>query len=238
MQTRLRAVVALSMLALGASLTLVPSGAQAAPAKPKMGTCHQLTVAQAEAAHETKPAIACTKRHNTWTFAVVQGPADLAAWNGDAYGRLGVLCQKPFERTLGGTALKRAQTAYALLWFTPTAEQLAAGQRWIRCDLALFTTKSLPSLPKLTRPVLSDGIAESERLCLTARGFATTCTTKHAYRSFSAFKVARVSYPTEQEFLALARARCRKGWDYVTWPGPITWSSGHRVLTCYDKTRR
>lgn len=238
MQTRLRAVVALTMLALGASVTLVPSGAQAAPPPPKVGTCHRLTVAQAAAAHDTKRAVSCAKRHNAWTFAVVRGPADMASLPADAYERLGSLCEKPFARTLGGTAIKRAQTAYSLLWFTPTPEQLAGGQRWVRCDLILVTTGAYPSLPKLKRPVLSDGIAESERLCLTARGFATTCTTKHAYRSFSAFKVARVSYPTEQEFLTLARARCRKGWDYVTWPGPITWSSGHRVLTCYDKTRR
>ncbi|GAA1946776.1 hypothetical protein GCM10009798_02250 [Nocardioides panacihumi] len=238
-----------ALVALAATLAAVlsvtiglPSTAHAATSgTPKVGQCHQLTSGQlAAVADPTKP-VRCGARHNLVTIAVKTSPTSLAGLSDAEHTELGVrLCNPAFNKALGRTATKRAMTAYGLFFFAPTPQQIAAGARWIRCDVGLEAGRRLVPLPKkLARPVVPQRLTDGVRRCLTGAGLTTTCSRAHAFRSISAFLApTSTAYPTDDQFLRLASRRCPSSWRYATWPGPISWSAGDRAVVCYDKTRK
>lgn len=239
MQTRLRSVLALVVIAVGMSLALVPTGAQAAPVKPKVGQCHQLTPAQAGALADPKRPVSCTSRHNTQTYAVVTTSASFATMTEEQISATGrSICDARWSKAIGGTVSKRAQSAFTWVFFAPTPAQIVAGHNWIRCDIALQHGERLQSLPKLSRPVLSGALTDRFRLCLTARLDETTCNKKHVYRSISAIPVRGAAHPGEERLYEIASARCPRGWNYATWPTELGWPVYEHAVTCFDKTRR
>src|SRR5262249_26943336 len=133
------------------------SPASAAGATPKVGQCHQLTPRQIAAIADAKRAGSCSTRHNLQTVAVVTSPTSLVGLTEEEHAELGSrLCSPKLAKALGRTATVREQTAYDLFFFAPTQAQIAAGARWIRCDVGLVAVAQFPSLPKkrLSRPII------------------------------------------------------------------------------------
>jgi hypothetical protein len=244
MLSRVRTVlVALATVATVAlSLTAaLPSSAQAATgAKPKVGQCHQLSWAQAGARSDSKRPVDCHRRHNLQTVAVVTSTASLEGMADEDVSDLGArLCNGPVNRALGRTQVLRSQSAYTFSYFRPTPAQIAAGANWFRCDVAKLQENRYAQLHgRLKRPILSKHLADSERLCLTRRGWGTTCTQPHAWRTTKGFALHLNHYPTASDVVPIARRKCPKGWDYVRWSSEWAWSVGEHVATCYDKTRK
>lgn len=245
MQSRTRvALVVLSLVAgcLGAmGLASSSSSAATAATRPKVGQCHQLTWRQSGAIADAKRAVSCSARHNLQTIAVVRSPTSLASLTPDQQADLGArLCSPKFDKALGRTATVREQTVYSLSFFAPTPAQIAAGARWIRCDVGKVAVDHFVTLPRhrLTRPIIGSRIKDSERRCLTSRWYITPCTSKHVQRSMKAFVVPQTTYPTGDQVGRLAARKCPTGWDNVTWASEWGWQHGNHVAVCYDKTRR
>ena len=239
MLSRLR--IALLTLATALAVVLgLPSPGEAAGARPKVGQCHQLTWAAAAAASDTKPPVACGRRHNLQTFAVVTASTPLAGLTPEQRSDLGArLCTPKFNRFVGRTEAMRAQSAYTFAFFAPTDAQIAAGANWFRCDLGkLASNRYAPRHGRLTRPVLPRHLSDSVRLCLTRAGWGTTCDRKHAWRSTKAFILRQSAYPTPEQVGPVADRKCPKGWDYARWSTPQGWALGHHAVVCYDKTKR
>lgn len=238
MRARARlALVVLTLLTAGlGSLGLV---SPASAAVPKVGQCHQLTWSQALAASDSKAAVSCTARHNLQTIAVITASKSLAGMTLEQLAVEGDACLRPLYRTLSSSMTKRALTAYTLFTFAPTAEQRAAGARWIRCDLALAHDRAIAPLPrhKLSSPVVPTRIKDGIRRCLTGRQYLTTCTQPHAYRAVKAFVMDQAAYPTAARWHAAADRRCQTGWDLAYIATRAAWRAGQHTVTCYDKTR-
>lgn len=239
MQARLRALVALTLLALGMSLALVPSTAHAAPAKPKVGECHDLTTRQAWAASDSRKPVPCSSRHTLKTFAVPVSPTSFVGLSEDEASEIGFrLCDGPLRRALGGTETKLAQTLYSEFMFLPTSAQRAAGARWVRCDIGIVAATGLRRLPRLSHPVLKGQLSDRERLCLTKRDASVTCDQPHAYRSQGAYVSASVAHPGADAVLQEAGRRCPRTSSYAQWPDEQRWSASNRIVVCFQKTSR
>jgi Septum formation len=226
--------------ALAVLLGLPSPGQAAAPAKPRTGQCHQLTYRQSWATSDAKKPVSCTKRHNLQTIAVVTSPTSLDGLTEDQRSELAVsVCRPKLAKVLGRTATVREQTAWSDWFFIPTDAQIAAGARWIRCDLGLLASGRAAGLPhkRLSRSVIGSHIESSERRCLTAKTWVTPCSHKHAYRSIAAFTIHQSAYPTAADVVPNAKRACPKTWDYARWPTEYGWAHGNRVAVCYDKTK-
>jgi hypothetical protein len=243
MQSRTRvALVALSLIAggLGAMGLASSSSSAATPTtRPTVGQCHQLTIPQVVAVSDTKRAVRCTARHNLQTVAVVTSPTTLAGLTDEQLRAAGEACLRPFFKALGPMT-RQAVTNYDLFMFAPTAEQRAAGARWIRCDVGLVRASRLAALPRhrLPKPIVPSRVTDNIRTCLTQGRVATTCNQRHAYRAVKAFVLAQRAYPTNRQLRRAANQHCQKGWDLTYAATPIAWAHGSHTIVCSDKTRR
>src|SRR4029079_2948688 len=133
---------------------------QRASGQAAVGQCRQLTMAQiGHASNQTAP-ISCSRSHNSRVIAVPTLPRGVG-WHelmrgGRVYKQAVSLCYPAFKATLGQTNAVRDRTAYTWLYFIPSDQQRAAGQRWIRCDLALRHASQYAALPNDHVPALSD----------------------------------------------------------------------------------
>ena len=133
-------------------------------------------------------------------------------------------------------------TAYAIGYFVPTAEQQAAGARWLRCDLVLLGGTALAPLPG-TLDVGEVPFKKSVSRCLAGRDFhVTTCSEKHTYRATAAIKIRRSATPTEKAWKRIGTDRCRSATTSRTyrfsWPSKVDWKVGDRALVCYTQTKK
>jgi hypothetical protein len=237
-RVRLGLVVLTLLTAAVASLGLT-SPASAATT-PGVGQCHQLSWRQAAAYSDTKAPVGCSKRHNLETLAVVTSPTSLAGLSDDQLRQAESACFHPYWKAMGKLT-KLRQTSYSLFTFVPTAAQREAGERWIRCDVALVKGGNrMASLPRhrLGKPVVR-ALNDTVRLCLTGKHrWMTTCDTPHSYRSTKAFSMAQTTYPTDDQAVKAAWRRCSGTTDYATWPSEEQWDVGNHVIVCYDKTKK
>jgi hypothetical protein len=81
--------------------------------------------------------IDCQGPHNTITMAVVDLPADMKLATGtqtdDERRELNGLCVPPYQVVMSADPQARLGMSY----YQPSPEQVASGQRWVRCDIAL-----------------------------------------------------------------------------------------------------
>jgi len=136
--------------ALSASHSVSPVGAVLPPPVP--GVCHNYSrEAEGSDIEESAP-VACDSAHDAVTVAVVDHPAVVLPFVGlyDPSSQAMVLCQRTAEHYLGigpGVTFSR----YSSSVYEPDTAQLAAGQRWLRCDLVKFPTflGLMPLRPRL-----------------------------------------------------------------------------------------
>jgi hypothetical protein len=239
---------ALATFALVGTL-LVVSSAATGPGyhQPKGGSCHDLTLRQANARSAPLKAslVDCDERHTYITLVVKQlsGPVD---WNAPDIWR-GVFgpCARKAQRVLGNNDKARAMSAYQLFSFIPTKKERARGAKWKVCGLGLFGGRTLQPLPEkldLGRLPLDDSVAR----CYAGPNDAlriTVCAKRHTWRATGGFRVTGKTYPGERKLTRLALQRCPKLTSSRTYRYELPfnadqWRVGYRTIVCFTKTRK
>jgi len=245
-RTRLLAAVG-AALALTVTAPVTAGGATAATGKPVVGECRQLTVDQAAAGSNPINPIACSSPHNARVIAVPTLPkgvtyADIGAAKLDKIATR--LCYPAFRAALGQTDRVRNMSAYGFLYFQPTAQQRAAGARWLRCDLRLRHGATLATLPTDRKPALRGTVVPAGvRRCLAGKALRiTVCEASHRYRAAGAVKVDLKRYPGRTKLVRIGRQRCpavvTTDADFrFTWNSKTVWNVAHdRTLICYNRS--
>jgi hypothetical protein len=187
-------------------------------------------------------AVDCAGPHTALVTAVAALPDGLAYDSAD-FTELAVrTCYGAQRETAGTSKLGVRLTAYAIGYFVPTAEQQAAGARWLRCDLVLLGGTELLPLPGRL-DVGKFPYKSTVSRCLTGQDFAVTaCSEKHTYRATAAIKIKAKRYPKEKAWKRLGTDRCRSATASRTyrfsWPSKVDWKVGDRALVCYTQTKK
>jgi Septum formation len=237
----------LSLALAAASLLAVTAPAEAGVGgKPTVGQCRTITAAEAAARTNTTRPSGCTKAHDDRVIAVPDLPAGVS-WTDLSDKQIlkqGIKACTPVLRTVLGQDDKvRDRSAYDFVFFQPTAKQIAAGARWLRCDLVLRHGKTLADLPTDKTPALS-GLPLNNHVARCLKGpshITTTCSSKHSYRATGSFTVPSRSFPGRTALVDAGRAKCPSrvhSRSYLfTWkPKPI-WNLVHdRTVVCFTKT--
>jgi hypothetical protein len=222
--------------------TVPASAADPTYGAPAVGQCFDMDVEELAAESYVEAPVDCAGVHTARTIAVVQLPGDLA------YGSTGKLTRFALEtcfpaqrKALGTSLLGMRMSAYNAGYFLPTAEQQAAGARWLRCDLVLGGVSLEPLPAKVALGKLP--YRKSVSRCLTGRDFVlTVCSRPHAFRATAAMKVKASRYPSEKAWNRIGNQRCRSAVTSRSyrfgWPSKAAWKAGDRALICYSKSRR
>jgi hypothetical protein len=244
------------LAAAGAALALTLTGpaygggrtSATATAKPVLGECHQLTVAEANAKTDSSAPIDCAQAHDTRVIAVRNLP------HGQTYAdvnttaklvRAGTsICYPAFRAAVGGTDRVIDRTAYTFLFFKPTAQQVAQGARWLRCDLTLVHGTKYGALPTDRVPALKgSNIPASAKRCLAGKNHVTTtCTASHSFRTTGSFTVGLKKFPGTKRIIQIGRNRCpalvSTDRNYLfTWKLKPIYNGQHdRTVVCFSHT--
>lgn len=232
-----RLVLALALA--GATLTTGLLGSSASAVQPLVGSCHQLTFQQAwDDRSDPAAPVACTGPHTLQTVAVITSPTPLAGLSDDQVSQLaGAACEPALIKARGSRFLA-AQSVLAGFEFAPTAQEIAAGENWFRCDLGVISGTSLQPLPHhvLALPVISQRhFPNTYRKCL-AGTVRTSCTHRHTQRAIGAFDLTNKSLRSKAAFERLAHRKCPGATGYV-FPSSADLKAGYRLTVCFKKTR-
>lgn len=244
MTRRLGTSAALLGLLAAALTSIAPSAGAADPLfqAPVVGQCSDMSRAELDLPSYGEAAVECAGPHTALVTAVAALPDGLAYDSAD-FTELAVrTCYAAQREAAGASKLGVRLTAYAIGYFVPTAEQQAAGARWLRCDLVLLGGTELLPLPG-TLDVGKFPFKKAVSRCLAGRDFAVTaCSEKHTYRATAAIKVKAERYPKEKAWKRLGTDRCRSATSSRTyrfsWPSKVDWKVGDRALVCYSQTKR
>lgn len=227
-------------LVLAGLAVAAPSPAQAADpltGAPAVGSCHDVTIKQADAATLTEVPVGCSADHTLITTAVAALPASVDISDFDAV-MAAAPCVKARKKAVGSNPLLYSLTLYSTFAFVPTAAQQDAGAHWVSCHVGVWDTRGLNDLPT-TLPKLKRKPAAAVAKCSTKRAYVT-CAEKHAYRATTAVYVkAKGSDKAVGKKLGVvgpkicSRKAGRTGrWDYYRYtPSKV-------VLTCFKKTKK
>lgn len=245
MTRRLGTGAALAGLLAAALATLsAPSSGAADPLfqAPVVGQCSDLSRAELDLPSHGEAAVDCAGPHTAQVTAVATLPEGLA-YDSAAFTELAVrTCYDAQRDAVGASRLGVRLTAYAIGYFIPTAEQQAAGARWLRCELVLLGGAELLPLPARLAPGTSP-VRTAVARCLTGRDFAVTaCSEPHTQRATAAVKVRVKRYPKEKAWKRIGAERCRSATTSrsyrFSWPSKVDWKVGERALVCYTETKR
>ena len=129
---------------------------------------------------------------------------------------------------------KRQQ--YGVVWFQPTADQVALGARWFSCHLVVWDDAGLAPLTH-PLPKLGKKIPDSVATCLTRSTKYTTCADAHAWRASYSFYVT--GKPTKRNADRAAARTCPRRVTSRAWLLSQHDVPGKRfVVVCYSKTKR
>ena len=237
----------LTLALAAAGLLAGATSADAGPlAQPAVGECRNLTAAEAAARTDPTLPISCTKAHDDRVIGVPDLPAGVV-WTDLTDIQIvkqGIkLCTPAFRRTLGQNDNVRDRSAYDFVFFQPTADEIAAGATWIRCDLVLRHGSALAALPTDRTPALS-GLPLGNKVARCLKGtnhLTTTCTSKHSYRATGSFSVRSTSFPGRRALVRAGRAKCpsrvNSRFFLFNWKPKLVWNLVHdRTVVCYTKT--
>jgi len=208
---------------------------------PVVGQCFDMDVTELGEATYSEAAVDCSVEHTSEVVAVAQAP-DGVAYESKAMGRFALeTCFPAQRRAVGASRLGVRLTAYSLGYFAPTADQQAAGARWLRCDVVLVAGRTLAPLPhrlEVGKYPFSDTVSR----CLAGRELAVTvCTEKHTFRATAALRVDGRRFLGERAWKRLGERRCRSAvhssYFRFGWPSKAAWKAGDHALICYTQTR-
>lgn len=229
--------------------------------RPSVGDCRRLTwrdtrsTVTAAGSDPTR----CNTAHTAETFA--RGTLDVVPGSGGEpdtrrLGGTSVQCRSELVDWLGGDDAAYELSMFAYVVAVPTAEDLAAGARWWRCDV--FATNRPGELTRLqttTRRALAGRTADRWATCvrgrLDARPEQVLCREPHDWRAVSAHRLGGrgADYPGRNVVAERMRKTCQdevgayegdplEGFDYG-WLRPtlVDWRAGQRFGFCFAKTR-
>lgn len=241
-----------------------PASAAASPSPtadpaPEVGSCHQLSLEQAASPDGTTGRdVPCSQEHTAVTVAVE--PVDLvtdghllAVDSQAAQRRLRDACE-PRIAWAGGDETTRRLSRLEVVWFTPTADQVAAGADWVRCDLVAIGSQSrLLPLPGRARDVLArpdalDTFGTCGSASPAADGFErVACAEPHRWRAVDVvdlpadarFQAAGVTDTADAACQDIASARADGSLELTwafEWPTRDQWLAGQRWGWCWVPT--
>lgn len=233
------ATLAAALATLGA-----PTASAADPTyqAPVVGQCFDMSAEELAGASYTETAVDCGTEHTSEVIAVAQMPDGLTYDDTAALTTFALeTCYPAQRKVLGTSKLGVRLTAFSVGYFGPTAEQQAAGARWLRCDLVLYNGDQLLPLPgrlKVGTYPFSPKVAR----CLAGRDFhITVCAKKHTFRATAALTVDKQRYPSDKAWKRIGTERCRTATSSrsyrFSWPSKIGWKVGDHTLVCYSQTR-
>lgn len=206
------------MVGLTGCATGVPAGTSGPPS---IGACHALDRTEHFLVwSDTAPPVPCDAEHTTETYfiGVVAGPFDKATRPALAErGRVATTaCPADAVRRYVGAADRQGLYGVLTVAFLPTDEQWDAGERWVRCDLAVVETEAA-FVPVSIAVPLSD-ITKTVDADLVLRCYTQTangvppegvvpdvrCSEPHVARDVNWWMLV-LATPTEDDVLA----RCR-----------------------------
>ena len=186
----------------------------------------------------------CAAEHTSQVIAVAQLPDGLT-YEGTAALTTFALetCYPAQRKVLGTSQLGVRLTAFNLGYFGPTAEQQAAGARWLRCDLVLGNGDKLLPLPgrlKVGRfPFSTKVVALPGRPRLPRHRLRQEA---HLPRHRPRSRWTQSATRPRRRGSASATERCRGATSSRTyrfsWPSKLGWKVGDHTLVCYTQTRR
>lgn len=234
--------------------TAVPT-ARAVPA-PKVGSCHQLTYAEAIAPTAPEGSTPCAKPHTSVTYAagslddVVRGHL-VAVDSARVQEQVARTCPQALQGFLGGTPADLRLSMLRPIWFTPTVEQSDAGARWYRCDVIAVTAgdRLTPLGPDLRGVLGREGDRERYAMCGTAAPDAASfrrvqCSQPHAWRAISVVDLPDGPYPGTDAVRDAGQTPCEDAgrdvaadplsftWGYE-WPTRAQWAAGQTYGRCW-----
>jgi hypothetical protein len=236
----------LTLALAAAGLLATTTSADAAGGKPVVGECRNITAKEAEARTDTSSPIGCKKAHDDRVIAVPDLPAGVS-WTGLSDRQIvkqGIkACAPALRTTLGQNDKVRDRSAYDFVFFQPTAHQIAAGARWLRCDIVLRRGNTLADLPTDATPALS-GLPLSNQVARCLKGthhITTTCASRHGYRATGSFTVSSRSFPGRTALVSAGRAKCPSRVTsrhfLFTWRPKLIWNLVHdQTVVCFTKT--
>jgi hypothetical protein len=233
-----------------------PTAAPSPPAAPQVGSCHRLTVAQATAPTDSRPAVPCSSRHTTVTIHVgafdpVSDGHLLGVDSASVQDQIARRCPGTLAGYVGGTREQRRLSRFAVVWFSPTVAQANAGATWYRCDVVVLSGHdSLAPLPTRLRGALDKPHAlDRFGTCGTAapgsRGFQrVVCSARHSWKAVSVVPLPRGTRFHARAAGSAADARCKQvaahaargalkySWAFE-WPTRERWDAGQRYGLCW-----
>ncbi|MGH1562491.1 septum formation family protein [Mumia sp. DW29H23] len=228
--------------------------------EPALGACYRLTVAQLTEAHPEAAPVPCTQPHTTQTYLMttlsgIAEPIDATAVAATAQRQCRGALRAYLRATPARLALSRATSA----WFVPTDDDLEAGARWLRCDVAVSRTDTtLMNLPEnaaglLRRDAALDRYgrcASTDQAGIAAGRGGRVCALPHTWRAVSARRLGAAGdpYPGASvrgavldrcEDAARAYTDNSTGDIDVGWlpPSRAEWAAGDRFGLCWTRTR-
>lgn len=207
---------------------------------PTVGECHQVTPVQNAAAVDPSPAVPCTGPHNARVVLASVTPTALApeAPPAERIAQAAGACTAAFNNTVGGNPAARSMSLFDWVVHTPSAQQIARGARWVRCDVVARSGDALIPLPA-TVPFLAASIPPAYRICQTRNFSDVSCAGPHAYRLQGVFRAPGKAYPEGKDFLRLARDKCfaLSGKYGSLWQPPSRegWQAGDRFVRCLER---
>ena len=244
MRRRLGPAAAAGLLAAALTTLAAPSATAADPAyqAPVVGQCFDMNAEELAAAAYVEAPVDCTAVHTSQVIAVVQMPDDLTYESAGLELFALESCLPAQRKVLETGQVGLRLTAFNLGYFGPTAEQQAAGARWLRCDLVLGDSSEPQPLPGRLA-IGTYPFTTSVSRCLAGRDLRlTVCAEPHTYRATGAIRIPRSSFPSTKEWKRMGIDRCRPRTSSRTyrfgWPSKVAWEAGDHALVCYTKTRR
>lgn len=210
----------------------------------------------------------CGDRHNSITVAVVEGAAASFEPPGPAQDERRELTDDEWATMtavcVGGAGVDlglREGTRAAFFWYLPSPRQWAAGQRWLRCDVAVVSlgpleTTAVDDLPPTVDDVVSFAWdARAYRLCLNTPYPAPEFMPWHELAANELVPCDGQSQweygvsvtfdgdempPTQEMGMAVARS-CAELLDWrgdrtdgrIYLPSAVSWDRGSRTGTCW-----
>ncbi|MBL0749197.1 septum formation family protein [Nocardioides baculatus] len=238
-------VIATAIALLLSAPSILP--ANAAPADDPLagaaavGECRAYTIKDFESAHESSAAVDCAGPHTALVVAVKIVPKRVKLSGAPSAGLQRFVtkaCNDAWGNAIGAGHKQGHLVVYTRSWFTPTKSQLAAGARWVRCDVNAYDDKQLGNLPPVT-PFVDGGIDAGDRRCLTGKLNVVPCTASHQWISRGIVKMPDGRYSVARQD-AFAKRRCpsaiqkRVDKRFLWWRvSESSWRSGERHITCY-----
>lgn len=226
---------------------------------PRLGACRVLTPEDIARPDNSSEVVDCADDHTAETFAVGSFPEKLtrnADFTSPALGaHIYEVCNKRFQKFLGGEESTVMRSVLTWAWFRPTEEAWENGARWYRCDAISGgeDSEELRVLPETAKGLLLGRPDDAWMTCAAGETVAESdkiaCTEPHDWRAVTTIKVGRDNdaYPGDRLVEVRTRDFCSDSvgaWlnypvDYefgYTYFRQAEWKAGNRRSICWART--